>query len=73
MWSHTALTNPGLADFVSKPIGLVDSRQQVTESGASAVRYAIRREISINVSEEDLLMLETTDVDNKEIKNESLK
>jgi hypothetical protein len=50
----------------------VDSHQQVTETGASAVRYAIRREISINVSE-DLLIPETTDVDNKEIKNESLK
>jgi hypothetical protein len=51
----------------------VDSHQQVTETGASAVRYAIRREISINVSEDDLLIPETTDVDSKEMKNESLK
>jgi hypothetical protein len=51
----------------------VDSHQQVTETEASAVRYVIRREISINVSEEGLLIPEMTDVDNKEIKNESLK
>ena len=51
----------------------MDSHQQVTETGASAIRYAIRREISINVSEEDLLIPETTDVDNKEIQKGGLK